>query len=174
MNPLIEQLWNQISQCTEGLSVQNLGWHPEGKWSIAEILEHLSLTYTGTKLVFDRCLQAGRTSATEPTLKDRLGAFVVTRLGYLPNGRQAPLPTSPKGRSGDAVLTGIREDIAGMDDAIQRCEQRFGSDLKLVNHPILGPLNAGEWRRFHCVHGRHHLRQIRRLRSMMASNAGQA
>jgi hypothetical protein len=72
------------------------------------------------------------------------------------------------------VLSGIGQDLAGMDDAIQRCEQRFGSDLKLVNHPILGPLSAGEWRRFHSVHGRHHLRQIRRLRSLMARQASQA
>jgi hypothetical protein len=174
MNPLIERLSNQISQCTEGQSAQNLAWHPEGKWSIAEILEHLSLTYTGTKLVFDRCLQAGKTSATEATFKGRVGTFLVTRLGYLPNGRQAPAPTRPKGRSSDTVPSGIRQDLAGMDDAIQRCEQRFGSDLKLVNHPILGPLSAGEWRRFHYVHGRHHLRQIRRLRSMMAGHASQA
>ena len=40
--------------------------------------------------------------------------------------------------------------------------QHFGSDVKLVNHPFLGPLTSDEWRRFHCVHGRHHLRQIRR------------
>jgi hypothetical protein len=174
MNPLIERLSNQIAQCTEGLSGESLAWHPEGKWSIGEILEHLSLTYTGTKRVFDRCLQAGKAAATEATFKDRLGAFLVTRVGYLPNGRQAPAPTLPKGRPGDAVLSAIGDDIAGMDDAIQRCEERFGSDLKLVNHPILGPLSAAEWRRFHCVHGRHHLRQIRRLRCTMASHASRA
>jgi len=174
MNPLIERLSNQIAQCTEGLSAESLAWHPEGKWSIGEILEHLSLTYTGTKLGFDRCLQAGKAAATETTLKGRLGAFLVTKVGYLPNGRQAPAPTRPKGRPGNAVLSGIRQDIAAMDDAIQSCEERFGSDLKLLNHPILGPLSAAEWRRFHCVHGRHHLRQITRLRRTMASHASRA
>jgi hypothetical protein len=171
MNSAIEQLANSILEATDGLGPSELAWHPEGKWSVSEILEHLALTYSGTKIVFDRCLQAGKPSATAPTLRDRLGAFVVTRLGYLPAGRQAPAPTRPKGRSCDAVLAGMRAEIASMEESITQCEQRFGSGLKLVNHPILGPLSATEWRRFHWVHGRHHLRQVRRLRTLMGSRA---
>jgi hypothetical protein len=28
---------------------------------------------------------------------------------------------------------------------------------------MLGPLTAGQWRKFHLIHGRHHAKQIRRL-----------
>src|ERR1700721_2221583 len=34
----------------------------------------------------------------------------------------------------------------------------------IMGDPILGPLTAGQWRKFHLVHGMHHVKQIRRLR----------
>jgi len=46
---------------------------------------------------------------------------------------------------------------AGLDD----CERKFGVRTKILDHPILGPLTADEWSKFHWVHGRHHARQIR-------------
>lgn len=167
MNSAIERLANQIAQATEGLSERELSWNPGRKWSIAEVLEHLSLTYTGTTIVFNRCLEANKASARTPSLKDRVGAFVVTRLGFLPSGREAPKPTRPKGKPPEAVLANIRNDLAAMDEAIAQCERKFGDDRKLVDHPIIGPLTAAEWRKFHCVHGRHHLRQIQRLRRFL-------
>ncbi|MGZ7099671.1 MAG: DUF1569 domain-containing protein [Candidatus Angelobacter sp.] len=33
-----------------------------------------------------------------------------------------------------------------------------------MDHPVLGPLTAAEWRKFHLVHGLHHVKQIRSLR----------
>ncbi len=170
MNSSMEQLANIIAQSISGLNPPQLEWHPQGKWSIAEIVEHLSLTYSGTRIVFARCLESGAPSATMPTIKDRVSAFVVTRLGYFPNGRQAPGPTRPKGKPSSAVVSGIGQDIAIMDEAIQHCERRFGSNIKLVNHPVLGPLSGPEWRSFHFVHGRHHVRQIWRLRKLITSD----
>lgn len=167
MNSSLQPLANLIAHEFAGISAQELAWHPEGKWSIAQILEHLSLTYSGTRIVFERCRQAGKPSARAATPKDRLRAFLVTRLGYLPSGQEAPVGTSPKGLAPEKVISDLARNIAAMDESIRACEQHFGSDVKLVNHPFLGPLTSDEWRRFHCVHGRHHLRQIRRLRKLM-------
>jgi hypothetical protein len=36
-----------------------------------------------------------------------------------------------------------------------------------LDHPILGPLTGGQWRKFHLVHGLHHVKQIRRLRESL-------
>jgi len=80
---------------------------------------------------------------------------------------EAPAETRPKGLAPLRVISALARKIAAMDESIRACEQHFGSDVKLVNHPFLGPLTSDEWRRFHCVHGRHHLRQIRRLRQLM-------
>jgi uncharacterized protein DUF1569 len=51
-----------------------------------------------------------------------------------------------------------------MDAIIAQCEARFGPQVKLLDHPILGPLSATQFRKLHLVHGQHHLKQLRRLR----------
>jgi hypothetical protein len=51
-----------------------------------------------------------------------------------------------------------------MDAMIARCEKQQGRSRKLLDHPILGPLTGNQWRKFHLVHGLHHVKQIRRLR----------
>ncbi|HVO64189.1 MAG TPA: DinB family protein [Terriglobales bacterium] len=170
MNSPLQRLANQISHETDSLPPEQLKWHPEGKWSIADILEHLALTYSGTKLVFDRCLQSGKTSARIPSIKDRVRALVVTRLGYLPSGREAPVGTRPKGTQCESIRQEFAYQISLMEASIAECEGRYGRAAKIVDHPILGPFTASEWRRFHCVHGRHHLRQIQRLRKLISSN----
>jgi hypothetical protein len=51
-----------------------------------------------------------------------------------------------------------------MDEVIRQCEEKIGRGTKLLDHPILGPLTASQWRKFHLVHGLHHGKQLRRLR----------
>jgi hypothetical protein len=55
----------------------------------------------------------------------------------------------------------ITPELQQMGSGLDDCERRFGSRTKIMDHPILGPLTAEEWRKFHWVHGRHHVRQIR-------------
>jgi hypothetical protein len=173
MNSRLQRLANQIAHETETLTPSQLKCHAEGKWSIAEILEHLALTYSGTKLVLDRCMQAGKPSARTPTAKDWVRAFLVTRLGYLPRGREAPPGTRPRGSPLETIRQDFAHKISLMEASIAECERRFGTATKIVDHPILGPFSASEWRRFHYVHGRHHLRQIRRLRKTLPCNEDQ-
>ena len=164
MDSELKQLHSAIASASGGMTVPELTRHPPGKWSIAEVLEHLYLTYTGTVKGFERCLKEGRTLARTPTLKDRLRATVVTGLGYMPGGRKAPERATPRGMPPEEVVKAIGPAIAAMDELIAQCESQFGQRTRLLDHPILGPLTGRQWRRFHCVHGRHHLKQIWRLR----------
>jgi len=91
-------------------------------------------------------------------------AFVVTGLGYLPNGRKAPERTQPRGMLPDEITREIGPQISVMDDLITQCEARFGKRSRVLDHPFLGPLTARQWRKFHWVHGRHHMKQIQELR----------
>jgi hypothetical protein len=52
-----------------------------------------------------------------------------------------------------------------MDQGLAECEQRFGSEVKMADHVVLGPLTIPQWRRFHLIHTRHHMKQIERLRA---------
>ena len=160
----LQRLKNALASATEGMSAQDLARHPEGKWSAAEVLEHLCLTYTGTVKGMERCLQAGRPLATPPTLKQRVSILAVTGVGYFPEGRQAPNPTRPRGMPIEQVSAELERQLVAMDEAISRCEERYGKRTRVLDHPVLGPLTPHQWRKFHWVHGRHHVKQIQRLR----------
>lgn len=158
-----------IEDAVRGMSHEQLAWHREGKWSTAAILEHLSLTYRGTAKALQRNLEAGRPSTTPASGSQRMAGFVVTRLRYMPPGRKAPAGVVPKGAPSETVLDDLRRNLSAADEAISRCEAQFGAGVKIGNHPILGPLTGKQWRTFHLVHGRHHMKQIARIRAEIAA-----
>ena len=164
MDAYLQRLQGAIASAVHGMTAEGMRHHPEGKWSTAEVLEHLYLTYTGTAKAFERCLHEGKPLARTPVLKDRVRAFVVTGLGHLPEGRKAPKHALPRGMAVEEVVREIGPRISAMDDLIGQCEARFGKRTRVLDHPILGPLTARQWRKFHWVHGRHHLKQIHKLR----------
>jgi hypothetical protein len=167
MDAYLKRLQKAIASATHGMTAEDLHRHAEGKWSTAEVLEHLYLTYTGTTKAFERCLQENKPRARTPLLKDRISAFVVTGLGHIPEGRKAPEHAQPRGRAVEDVVLEIGPHISAMDDLITQCEARFGKRTRVLDHPFLGPLTARQWRKFHWVHGRHHLKQIQKLRRAM-------
>ncbi|HTW30482.1 MAG TPA: DinB family protein [Candidatus Sulfotelmatobacter sp.] len=161
MNSDLEKLRHEIDSAMEGVSPEFMRSNPAGrKWSIAEILEHLYLTYTGTIRGCERALEGGRPLVTAPTWVHRGRKLVVLRLGYMPTGRESPAVARPRGLPVQEVLTGIGSKIAEMDQLLSRCEEKFGAASKLMDHPALGALTASQWGKFHLVHGRHHVKQI--------------
>ena len=68
--------------------------------------------------------------------------------------------TVPGGLSGEEALALARRTLQELDAAAARCAERFGAGVRVANHPILGGFTVGQWRRFHWVHTRHHMRQI--------------
>lgn len=64
----------------------------------------------------------------------------------------------------EKVLAEIGRKISEMDDVMTRCEEQFGTRRRLLDHPMLGPLTVAQWRKFHLVHGMHHVKQLRRPR----------
>ena len=169
MDSYLERLQRAIASATEGMTSDELVGRPikspEGAWNVAEVLEHLYLTYTGTTKGFDRCLKAGKPLASPITLKQRIAIALVTKLGYFPKGRKAPERSTPKGMPVEKVVADIGPQLVAMDKVIAQSEERFGSRTRLLDHPVLGPLTAQQWRKFHWVHGRHHVKQIQDLRA---------
>jgi len=171
MDSTLQGVKDAIEAAAGGMSAQQLDQHPEGKWSAAGILEHLSITFGGTARLMRKCMEDGKPLGSAPTLKQRLATMLVTGWGYFPTGRPAPDFARPKGLEGGAALQSIRENLAAMDQALAECEQRFGSEVKIADHVVLGPLTIPQWRRFHLAHTRHHMKQIERLRG---SSSGQS
>jgi hypothetical protein len=156
-------LQEEIAAAVAGLSAEQWKLHLPGKWCVSEILEHLYLTYTGTLKGFERVARAGKPLATTPTWMQRGRTLIVVTFGRMPSGTEAPAVSRPRGLPPESVLAEIESRISDMDNAIARCEAKFGARRKLLDHPILGPLTASQWRKLHLVHSLHHLKQIRGL-----------
>ena len=172
MDSRLEELKQAVESSVEGLSSEQLSWHPPAKWCAAEVLEHLYLTYTGTIKGFAKVLEAGKPLVTTASIKQRVRALVVVGFQHMPEGRQAPANTRPRGLPAEKVRSEVGTKIAEMDAIIAQCEARIGRGSRLLDHPILGPLTATQWRTFHLVHGRHHVKQLLRLRDDVRKSKG--
>lgn len=165
MDTRFQELQSSLESAVRGMSDAQLAWHPANKWSAADILEHLFLSYTGTIRGSEKMLAGGKPLATRPTMRDRLRTLVVLSFNYLPSGREAPASTRPKGLHAEDVRGAFSEKLATMDALITQCEDRFGRNTPLMDHPFLGPFTARQWRKFHLIHGLHHRKQILWLRA---------
>jgi hypothetical protein len=168
MHPSLIKLRAALSNAIEGMSRDDFARHREGKWSSSEILDHLNLTYTGTIRDLECSLASDGARSSPDRQAKRWQRRVVMWLGYFPKLRKVPVPEHvlPRGTPVERVTSEIFNNIARMDELITRCEARFGFGKSVANHPIVGPLTAREWRRFHLVHGRHHTRQIVQLKNL--------
>jgi len=164
MDSRLEKLKENLESAVEGMSSEQLSWHLSGKWCAAEVLEHLYLSYAGTIQGFERVMRKGKPLASRASMAQRALTFVVVGLGHMPAGRKAPAIVQPKGLPAEKVRNEIGAKIAAMDAIIAQCEVRFGSRVQLLDHPILGPLTATQFRKLHLVHGQHHLKQLLHLR----------
>jgi Protein of unknown function (DUF1569) len=162
MNSYLERLRVEIDDASASASADALSHAPAGKWNASQILEHLFLTYKHTNRGIAKCLETGAPLATRPTLKDRIATLLVVNLGYMPEGRKAPERAIPRGMPGEEIRRALAAELQNMDSGLDACERRFGVGTKILDHPFLGPLTVDQWRKFHWVHGRHHVRQIRR------------
>ncbi|HTR24896.1 MAG TPA: DUF1569 domain-containing protein [Terriglobales bacterium] len=157
----MQQLREELAGAVGDASDSALTRGPAGKWNSAQILEHLLLTYKNTNYGLGKCREKGEPLATSASLKHRLGKMLVVDLGYMPKGREAPQRAVPQGVPAAEVRIAIFAEIEKMESGFADCERLFGASTSLMDHPFIGPLTAGEWRKFHLVHGRHHAKQIR-------------
>ena len=87
----------------------------------------------------------------------------MVKLGYFPSGRRAPEWTRPRGLDPAEAVETIRTALIEMDSKIAEVEAKLGKGIIAV-HPVIGPLTARQWRKFHWEHTRHHMKQIAALR----------
>jgi Protein of unknown function (DUF1569) len=161
MDSYFERLRRELEDATRGASATSLAQAPAGKWSALQILEHLLLTYRSSNRGLAKCLEQSSPVVKRATLKDRVATLMVVNIGYIPNGRKAPERVAPKGMPVAEVQAAIVPEIQKLAAVLDDCERKFGTKTKILDHLVLGPLTANEWRKFHWVHGRHHARQIR-------------
>lgn len=176
MHPSLEQLHASYAQFLQGRSIEVVEIHPGNDsncWNARQIVEHLILTYQSSCAVFCERLAKGRPTQTKPSAYQKVQQLFVCQFGYIPAGRLAPPDVIPavsatEPLDGKAISARLLAGLSAMDEMLAACESRFG-EKKFATHQVIGPISADQWRRFHVAHGRHHLKQLRRLEAEMAS-----
>ena len=176
MHPAFCNMLEELTACTEGVSKDTAQIHPahdETRWSIQQVIEHLVMTYRSTCGILQSRLEKGRPLFTKPTMRQRTMQLFVTRFGYFPKDIPAPSAVMPAHANlppmgGNDLLQALQQDLETMELLIEKCRAQFG-ERRVATHIILGPLTAEQWIQFHGVHGRHHGKQLRRIRASIAA-----
>jgi len=133
---------------------------PAGKWTPAQIVEHLAL---GLRLSGETFL-ARRSHAPmarrRRTPVERIARLLILGFRWFPPGRKAPSRTRPEQITRRLAEEHFLAGLAGWAQVERELLPMRGRDL-FVKHPRLGDLTVEEWIRFHLIHARHHARQIR-------------
>lgn len=165
MHPDIRQARALLLGAVQDLTPERAESAVDGKWSIAGILEHLHLSYARSAAAIARRREKGAGAPARPrTMKQRLQQFVVVTLGYFPPGREAPKMTVPSGRPYADVLADLERVFSELDESLAAADSALGGSQPVLDHPLLGPFSVNQWRKFHLVHTRHHVKQIRERR----------
>jgi hypothetical protein len=147
-------------------------WARPHCWSAQQIVEHLVLSLDGTRNTLEERLAKGRPgrnlhrSRTEWVLQ-----LMILSAGHMPKGVGATRETTPKGILPSMGVGELAERletaIESLDATLDECRQRFGME-RVARHFLLGPLRVDQWRRYHVLHLRHHLKQMCELREALS------
>jgi hypothetical protein len=132
---------------------------PEGKWSLAQIVEHLAIAFDLVANGF-AALPENKTRDREATPSQAVLRHTLLGSGELPKGMRAPDISQPSENPDPELVIprfrmGIERTRTLLDDWPEEKQV-----AKFLRHPILGDLNLPEWVRFHFVHCTLHARQI--------------
>jgi hypothetical protein len=169
MHPTLERLERELAAALGGLDATQTQLRPiasPDKWSIQQIVDHLLLTYALTQRSLAERIAKGRPTQAPVSVKHRARQFVVVTLGVFPGGRLAPAPVNPsptEPRTGSALTQAVHQELTSLDQRCVQAEDLF-SRRRAVTHHVLGPLSVFQWRIFHLVHTRHHIKQILAIR----------
>lgn len=176
MHAVLEQVVSQISSEVLRLDAEKTQLHPNGlayKWSAQQVVEHLVLGYRLTSSALETRLNKGRLSRNRKrTYLQWSLQLMILSFGKLPRGVPAldemmPVAGSFAAMDGQQLGNLIRQEMDAMDKLFDACRRKFGMERVAV-HPFLGPLRVDQWRRFHVVHGLHHLTQLRSVIEQVA------
>jgi hypothetical protein len=111
----------------------------------------------------------GRPTRSHATPSQLFARFFVFGTGVIPVRRKAPEITLPLAEApqplptGDILISSVSARLIDMDKVLDKAQGHFHSS-PCLSHFAFGPLSIPQWRRFHLVHGRHHIRQILAIR----------
>jgi len=175
MHPILQRVENQFHSVLGPLDIDETQVHPSDnplRWNTQQVVEHLILTYQLTSKVLEKRLEKRRPTAAKCTPLEWWLQMIVLSRGNMPKGAAAPPETVPSNlipMSGHELAWRLSSEAEKMDELLSLCRTQFGLQ-RVASHMILGPLRVDQWRRFHVIHGTHHLAQIHRILQTLPAN----
>jgi len=134
---------------------------PAGKWTPAQIVEHLALGLTLSAETFLARRNHAAMKRRARTPAEKIARLFIFGFRWFPPGRKAPERTTPPPHIDRTAAEA--HFLAGVEawDQVDRALLPERRSNLFVKHPRMGDLTVEEWMRFHVIHARHHARQIR-------------
>jgi uncharacterized damage-inducible protein DinB len=160
----LEKQRDNLLSLIASLSSEELNAHPEGKWSVAQILshliasEHLSVNYLNKKIL-------GINDAPNTGLTEELKMITLIISQRLPLKFKAPKVLA-ENTTTYQTNEQLREVWVKARGELKVVLTRFNDDQlkrKVYKHPIAGMLNINQALRFFQEHINHHTPQIKNL-----------
>ncbi len=165
MHPVLRVELERLAEEVRGISLEEAQVHPQpgqGRWCPQQVIEHLVLSYKLTTEELQRQLAKGQPSKRRRGLLEIFLRLQTIGLGVMPHG----IPSTPRLKprtfeplSGAQLAERLMEKAEEMDVLLAVARRKFGIQ-PCAEHPFYGPLRVDEWRRYHALHGRHHLKQL--------------
>src|SRR5262245_21534114 len=148
------------------LSEAQANFRPEeNRWTIAEIVEHVSIVNDGFLRLAHKLLKEAESEPRPPKADLNLGHTSLDENGRQREPFQAPERVRPKGGvSVEDSLAKMGMALAGFADIQPRIEAIDLSE-QVFPHPALGPFNAYQWMILLGEHEDRHRGQIERLKA---------
>ncbi|WP_424949398.1 DinB family protein [Deinococcus sp.] len=120
----------------------------EGRWSPAQVTEHVLLVNEGVSKIVSLLLSDKPLRPVPTTPGETVGGKRVAPAGLEPAAAMGWAELEPRWQASMALLTGLAARLEGAD-----LSRRYF-------HPFLGELDAHDWTRMATFHTRHHRRQL--------------
>ena len=165
----IDRARARLLAAVEGLSEEQQAFSPApGRWSVAELVEHLSIVEGNVATLLDKLLgKAGESGAGGATPGDFGPVSIEEFVERSRDARfEAPERIRPTGLPLADSLARLRDSRAALHALRPRVERADGRALRFP-HPAWGPLDLYQWLLFVGAHEDRHLAQIEALKQAM-------
>ncbi len=168
----IDRTRARLVAAVEGLSEGQQTFRPApGRWSAAELVEHLSIVEGGVVRLLEKMLGKGEEeSGAASSSSDGLFADPISIEEFVERSRgvklEAPERIRPTGLPLADSLARLRDSRAALHALRPRVESADGRSLRFP-HPAWGPLDLYQWLLFVGAHEDRHLAQLEALKQAM-------
>jgi hypothetical protein len=134
------------------------------KWTIAQIVEHVSLVESGIVRICAKLLRKAESDGNRSEGKVRMSGTFVERSAEIATMKlEAPEIVHPSGEKTIAESLGKMEENRIALRELMPAFEAFDSTANKFPHPFFGDLSAAEWLVLLGGHRARHIRQIRRI-----------